>query len=128
MCRPGSVATRWEYRNNPLVDLEKVRAFAMRHTCTHPSLCPIQLCGPAVLDRSHPVGAAELRLLRRARVRRRHRPPGSGGGHLFGGPSRCAAAPRARTRALFAPSRPRLTTHRSSLRARRHLHVRRGGR
>ena len=34
-CRParraGSVATRWEYRNNPLVDLEKVRAFATRH-------------------------------------------------------------------------------------------------
>ena len=39
VCRPGSVATHWEYRNNPLVDLEKVRAFAMRYACTHPSLC-----------------------------------------------------------------------------------------
>ena len=39
MCRPGSVATRWEYRNNPLVDLEKVRAFTTRLACTQPSLC-----------------------------------------------------------------------------------------
>ena len=35
VCRPGSVATHWEYRNNPLVDLEQVRAFATRHACAH---------------------------------------------------------------------------------------------
>ena len=87
VCRPGSLAARWEHRLNPLVGQEKVRAFASRHACTLPSHCPIQLCGPAVLDRSHPVGAAERRLLRRARVRRRHCPPGGGGGHLFGGPA-----------------------------------------
>ena len=39
MCRPGSLAARWEIRNNPLVDLEKVRAFTTRLACTQPSLC-----------------------------------------------------------------------------------------
>ena len=45
VCRPGSVPTRWEHRSNPLVDLEKVRAFAMRHTGTQPSICPTQQGG-----------------------------------------------------------------------------------
>ena len=85
--RPGSVAARWENPNNPLVDLEKVRAFALRHACTFPSPCPIQLCGPAVLDLSHPVGAVERRSVRCRRVRRRLRPSGGGGGHLFSGPA-----------------------------------------
>ena len=35
--QPGKVAARWEYRNNPVVDLEKVRAFTMRYVCTLPS-------------------------------------------------------------------------------------------
>ena len=46
--RAGSVAAHWEYRMNPLVDREKVRAFAMRHTCTHPTLyhtLPLPLAG-----------------------------------------------------------------------------------
>ena len=43
----------WEYRMNPLVDREKVRAFAMRHTCTHPTLCLSPLRGALSLDRSH---------------------------------------------------------------------------
>ena len=30
---------------NPLVDREKVRAFAMRHACTHPTLCLSPLRG-----------------------------------------------------------------------------------
>ena len=47
--RPGKLAARWEYRNNPVVDLEKVRAFASRHACTLPTLCPIQLRGPTML-------------------------------------------------------------------------------
>ena len=85
MRRPGSVAARWEYRNNPLVDLEKLRAFTMRHACTQPSLCLFSSAVPIQLDRSNAVGAAERRSLRRARVRRRCRLPGGGGGHLFSG-------------------------------------------
>ena len=38
-CRPGSLAAHWKYRNIPLVDLEKVRAFITRLACTQPSLC-----------------------------------------------------------------------------------------
>ena len=56
VCRPGSVATRWEHLVNPLVDLEKVRAFATRHICTHPSHCLIHMCVPIRLGRSHAVG------------------------------------------------------------------------
>ena len=41
---------------------------------------------PIRIGRSHAVGAAERRSLRRRRVRRRCRPMGGGGGHLFGGP------------------------------------------
>ena len=50
MCRAGSVAVHWKYRLNPLVDLEKVRAFAMRHACAHPSLClpPSQVLNTAL--------------------------------------------------------------------------------
>ena len=76
---------RWDYRVNPLVHLEKVRAFATRHAFTQPLLCLISWRGPIVLGRSHAVGAVERRALRRRRVRRRCRPPGGGGGHLFGG-------------------------------------------
>ena len=54
------MAARWEYRNTPLVDLEKVRAFTSRHTCTLPSHCLILLREPILLDRSHAVGAVEL--------------------------------------------------------------------
>ena len=75
------------YRNKPLFDLEKVRAFTTRHTCTLPAHCLISLCVPIRLDRSHPVGVVERRSLRSRRVRRRHRPPGGGGGHLFSGPA-----------------------------------------
>ena len=92
----------------PLVDPEKVCAFASRHACTLPSLCPIQLLGPIELNRSHPVGAVERRSLRRPRVRRRCRLTGGGGGHLFGGAEGVPAA-RPRTRVLSAPSRPLLT-------------------
>ena len=77
----------WKYRVNPLVHLEKVRAFATRHAFTQPLLCLISWRGPIVLGRSHAVGAVERRSLRRRRVRRRCRPPGGGGGHLFGGPA-----------------------------------------
>ena len=86
MCRAGSVAVHWKYRLNPLVDLEKVRAFAMRHACTLPSHCLISSYSTILLDRSHPVGVVERRSLRSRRVRRRHRPLGGGGGHLFSGP------------------------------------------
>ena len=107
VCRPGSVAARWEYRNNPVIDLEKVRGFAMRHACTQPSLCPIVRGRPIELDRSRTVGAVERRSLRRRRVRRRCRLMGGGGGHLFGHaegvPPPLGA--RARTRASSAPSR-----------------------
>ena len=34
--RAGSLAARREYVFDAYFDLEKVRAFAMRHTCTHP--------------------------------------------------------------------------------------------
>jgi len=85
--RPGSLAARWEYRFNPLVDLEKVRAFATHHACALPSHCLISLRGPIVLDRSHPVGAVERRSVRCRRVRRRLRPSGGGGGHLSSGPA-----------------------------------------
>ena len=34
-----SLAVRWQIRNNPSVDLEKVRAFVMRLACTQPLLC-----------------------------------------------------------------------------------------
>ena len=44
------------------------------------------LCVTIWLDRSHTVGAVERRSLRSRRVRRRLRPPGGGGGHLFSGP------------------------------------------
>ena len=37
--RAESAAAHWEYRMNPLVRRENVRAFAMRHACAHPSLC-----------------------------------------------------------------------------------------
>ena len=84
--RPDSLAARCEYRFNPLVDLEKVRAFATHHACALPSHCLIRLCVPIWLDRSHTVGAVERRSLRSRRVRRRLRPPGGGGGHLFSGP------------------------------------------
>ena len=49
----GSVAARWEYRMNPLVHREKVRACAMRHACTHPSLCLSLSPGALPLTRSH---------------------------------------------------------------------------
>ena len=85
--RAGSLAARQKYAIDAYFDLEKVRAFASRHTCTLPSHCLIRACVPIWLDRSHAVGAVERRSLRSRRVRRRHRPPGGGGGHLFGGPA-----------------------------------------
>ena len=102
VCRPGSVATRWEYRNNPLVDLEKVRAFAMRHTCTHPSLCPmltgalsrLDLRRPAVAERRAPTAAGPLRQWGHGAPRWTS---------TSASPKRCAAAGTAR---IWAPSRP----------------------
>ena len=97
VCRPGSVATRWEYRNNPLVDLEKVRAFTSRHACTLPSHCLIYCASPSystvpilwerlsgVLCAAGGCAAASA-----------HRAPGGGGGHLFSMAQRCTAAPQA---------------------------------
>ena len=36
VCRPGSLAARWEYRNDPYFQLETVRAVTAYHVCTHP--------------------------------------------------------------------------------------------
>ena len=80
----------WEYRMNPLVDREKVRAFAMRHTCTHPTLCLSPLRGALSLDRSH----ASVSFL--SAMFASGTPPlaaylqGSGLGRLFGAVTRCA--------------------------------------
>ena len=48
MCRPGSAAARWEFEYDPLVDLEKARAFAMRQANTYPRLCPF--CSQALFS------------------------------------------------------------------------------
>ena len=36
VCRPGSLAARWEYRNDPYFHMETVRAVTAYHVCTHP--------------------------------------------------------------------------------------------
>ena len=55
--RAESAAAHWEYRMNPLDDREKVRAFAMRHACTRPSLCLSPSPGALPLTRSHASGS-----------------------------------------------------------------------
>ena len=55
--RAESAAARWEYRMNPLFDREKVRACAMRHARTHPSLCLSLSLGALPLTRSHASGS-----------------------------------------------------------------------
>ena len=58
VCRPGSGGVRWEYRYDTYFDLEKVRAFALRYACTHPSLCLFFLQALSRLDRQPPAVAA----------------------------------------------------------------------
>ena len=55
--RAESAAARWEYRSNPLVHREKVRAFAMRRACAHPSLYLSPSPGALPLNRSHVCGS-----------------------------------------------------------------------
>ena len=55
--RAESAAAHWEYRMNPLVPREKVRAFAMRHACAHLSLCLSPSPGALPLNRSHVCGS-----------------------------------------------------------------------
>ena len=57
VCRAESAAAHWEYRMNPLVRRENVRAFAMHHACAHRSLCLSPSPGALPHSRSHACGS-----------------------------------------------------------------------
>ena len=93
---------------NPLDDREKVRAFAMRHACTHPSLCLSPSPGALPLTRSHASGSFWADDICLWLASPSSSPTGVTMGPPLQRPRRCATAARARIRAPSASSRSRL--------------------